>query len=718
MPWELAILAERVCMAENKVPLGGRLLLPFRPFVQFLFRPAPGVFFPADRFAKAWRKNAGFAKPWQNRETERAGTGKPFADPWQIRPVPAGFSFGLEPEIPPFFQAFSLILNYLPPLRAKSATARTAAFHAPVFRPPLPGIRPFLFLKIRPGTCTLPVAMKRTSLFPVVLAFAAALAAAAPAETGPRPLYFGDGDKIMVLVPHPGDESLAAAAVLQEAADLELPVQVVCFTAGAPDETLEPARRLPAPAPASPVAAMQAASTRRAEAEDAAAALALPDDSLLFLGYPASALLPLFLDTWRTSAPLVSPTRAAATPAAGVRSPRTPYLAPAALDDLAGAIRDFAPTHLFLPAAEDASPDHRALAALARVALWNLAAEGLSPSLYACPVHFPDWPRPFAPDPAAPQTLPDVYDDDLDPAAIRLAPFQLENKRAAIQSYETLRKTAAPWTDAFLRLTELYVPLAPLSLAESPELHLPALTSPRFRTPDDYLDAVAAPESLRTDLIEADATTAPSANAFLSRTVRLLPDALEITHAFARPPAWNLLLDVALYPWSPATPFADMPKLRIAATPEALQTVRDGTSTLADHGIVFSKPAPNAIRLRIPLALLRHPAKLLLSARILHDATIPLDTLPWLPLEGLAADDNPPPAAPATPAEPAPAWKEEPEPDFALPDFASYPEPEPEPAPAPAPPPPEKPAKKTNPPKKAPAPKPRPKTPADQIMAW
>ena len=66
-------------------------------------------------------------------------------------------------------------------------------------------------------------------------ALAAVLIAGTPARSSAadfEPLLLGDDERILVLAPHPSDETLAAGGLIQEATALEIPVRVCFFTMG------------------------------------------------------------------------------------------------------------------------------------------------------------------------------------------------------------------------------------------------------------------------------------------------------------------------------------------------------------------------------------------------------------------------------------------------------------------------------------------------------
>ena len=105
---------------------------------------------------------------------------------------------------------------------------------------------------------------------------------------------FQAGDRLLVVAPHPDDESLCCAGTIQQARTVGAEVFIVWLTSGdafefdaaLTERTLDPRS-----------AGLQRLGERRiGEARAAAQALAVPDDHLFFLGYPDGGLQRLLLD--------------------------------------------------------------------------------------------------------------------------------------------------------------------------------------------------------------------------------------------------------------------------------------------------------------------------------------------------------------------------------------------------------------------------------------
>lgn len=386
-------------------------------------------------------------------------------------------------------------------------------------------------------------------------ALAGALALSAPAAE--IPVDFGDGDRILVLSAHPGDEILSCAGLLQEANDLDLPVQVACLTAGEPDEFFSyfvPGRK-PRAEPLS--RQLRRLSERRNGALDAAAELGLADGSHVFCGYPSGGLATLWREVWRDAPGWVSPQKRAQTPAWDVRTPSAPFTAPAVLADVEGILRDFAPTHLFVPSPLEASDDHRAAYAFARAALLDLAREGISPRVYTFSTHAAGWPAARAEDASGPLDPPEGEADrmadmpELEVATVRLAPFQRDRARKARGELDVPPAALA----ARYAASDERFPAAP-EAAELPASES-AYGETRYGADEAFLSLAGATEDDLDARDEARALAEKAGNAFVALEAEDEGAATRVTLMLARPKAPGVEVRLFAYAACEGTPFAD-----------------------------------------------------------------------------------------------------------------------------------------------------------------
>ncbi len=200
----------------------------------------------------------------------------------------------------------------------------------------------------------------------------------------------------VVVAPHSDDEALAAAGLLQQAEAAGDRPHVLLVTGG-------DAFRLAAEAHFRKVrlsgAEMIAFGRHRlGESRAALAALGLPPDRLIFLGYPDQELHRLWLECWREREPCRSRyTETAAVPYTEARSPGSPYAGLALLRELTEVLRIVRPERVVYPHPNEAHVDHWALSNFIAAALEDLRRSDpawVPPAEWLYLVHRGDWPAP------------------------------------------------------------------------------------------------------------------------------------------------------------------------------------------------------------------------------------------------------------------------------------------------------------------------------------
>ncbi|UCH24883.1 MAG: PIG-L family deacetylase [Trueperaceae bacterium] len=173
---------------------------------------------------------------------------------------------------------------------------------------------------------------------------------------------FTTSDTVLIIAPHPDDETLAAGGQIQTALAAGAQVFVLFLTCGDGFEwnsmVLE---RTPLPSASE---MLKLGERRIDEALEAAAVLGLPLDNLIFLGYPDGGLMRLFLNHYIH--PYLSPyTRVNTVPYDRAHRFGAHYTGKNLERDLSDVITRIAPTIVYAPSPKDAHRDHRAAAYLA-----------------------------------------------------------------------------------------------------------------------------------------------------------------------------------------------------------------------------------------------------------------------------------------------------------------------------------------------------------------
>lgn len=293
--------------------------------------------------------------------------------------------------------------------------------------------------------------------------FAVAAAARHP-EPAPGPLAIGDRERLLVIAPHPDDETLGAAGLVQRVLARGGQADLVLVTAGDGNVggvVMETGLRQPPPANY-----VAYGERRVGEARAAARALGFADDAVDLLGFPDGGLLPLLSQHWRRAHPARSATTGASDPPyAFAVDPDVGYDGADLRDELVRVLERVQPTIIALPDPLDRHPDHRAAAVFALLAVdewvggrWPRRA---APRVLGYLVHWPDWPpgwNSLAPQPGdadgplhLPPTLPDRA---LATVTLELSPTEVATKRVALDAHVSQERAMGTFLAAFVRRSE------------------------------------------------------------------------------------------------------------------------------------------------------------------------------------------------------------------------------------------------------------------------
>lgn len=279
----------------------------------------------------------------------------------------------------------------------------------------------------------------------------------------------GPGARVLVLAPHPDDETLGCGGLMHRAVVAGADVYVALMTNGDASElaVIFGQRQLPI----CKRAYIRLGQARQQETLAAVAKLGVPPDHVYFLSYPNNGLAKLWQsEHWSYDQLYTSPTTGADHSPYGLSfTPHAPYCGEQVVRDLQALLRHVRPTHLFVTHPLDIHPDHWATAAFLRAALRGLGVgPGWWPAetrVYGYLIHWPRWPVPrlYAPRLALlppPDLLANTNDAWL---RLPLSDEDLLLKTAAIRQYRSQLPRHDRLLLAFSRPNELF---AELSTAE------------------------------------------------------------------------------------------------------------------------------------------------------------------------------------------------------------------------------------------------------------
>lgn len=267
---------------------------------------------------------------------------------------------------------------------------------------------------------------------------------------------FSKADRILIMAPHPDDESIGAGGVIQEALKAGAKVRVLYFTNGDHNELafIVYEKRIVF----RQGEFVHMGEVRRKEAISAMKSLGLTEEDLVFLGYPDFGTMEIFTKYWQTPRPFRDAlTRISEVPYQECFSPGASYTGESILNDIEKVIAGFKPTKIFVSHPSDLNRDHRALYLFTRIALWELESAVPEPGLFPYLIHAVDWPEPrgFHPDLVLepPQIL---RDSGIFWRELKLTEEEANVKNQAITFYKSQIEAAPPYLFSFARKNELF----------------------------------------------------------------------------------------------------------------------------------------------------------------------------------------------------------------------------------------------------------------------
>lgn len=291
---------------------------------------------------------------------------------------------------------------------------------------------------------------RRLSLPILALAACADVGAQTQPQSEPALPPLDAATRVLIVAPHPDDETLCCAGVMQRVARAGGSVSVVWLTSG--DAARMTLLLIEHTLLGDALKARALGERRMAEARAATALLGVRPAQQVFLGYPDGGLLAL-MSANRNSAYTSPTTGAAAVPYADAAAFRHSYTGASLERDLTDTVQRLRPTLILAPSPLDAHPDHRAAGLLASAVSAQL---GTMIAVRYWIVHGGEgWPSPRELSPGIPLD-PAPRAAQLLPLSFALTPAEEDGKLAALRAYATQMQVLAPFLLAFVRTNELF----------------------------------------------------------------------------------------------------------------------------------------------------------------------------------------------------------------------------------------------------------------------
>jgi LmbE family N-acetylglucosaminyl deacetylase len=302
------------------------------------------------------------------------------------------------------------------------------------------------------------------------LAGVALAALAAACARGPASLRIPGDARVLVVAPHPDDETLAVGGLIHRLARARVPVRVVFLTNGdGYPEAVSGTLRAPRPEAADYVAL---GALRQREAVAALRHLGVAGRHVRFLGFPDRGLAALWQGYW--ARPYESPyTRATRPPYRDTLDPRVDYEGRDLAGVLARLLGEFRPTLVVMPHPADTHADHAAASRFVVEGVERAQAAGwLPPDVrqLAYLVHYPSWPRLAGPS-ANRRLVPLAEVSDTAWTETELTPEEVGAKRAALAEYRSQLGVMRGFLRSFAGDNELLGVVDPQALARIAAQH-------------------------------------------------------------------------------------------------------------------------------------------------------------------------------------------------------------------------------------------------------
>jgi LmbE family N-acetylglucosaminyl deacetylase len=463
--------------------------------------------------------------------------------------------------------------------------------------------------------------MMRLRIIAAVIFFAAALPAVSYAtKDAPAPRAIVDirpstkNDRILIFAPHPDDETIGCAGIIQQALSQGAAVNVVYLTNGDSNELsfIVYEKRLTF----RKQEFIHMGEVRRNEAVAAMNSLGLDSKGLIFLGYPDFGCFGLFMSYWGDSRPYTSLlTRVRSVPYAEDFSFGAPYKGESVLRDLTAIIKKFRPTRIFVSHPADTNGDHKALYLFLQIALADVYKDSKpAPQVYPYLVHCVGWPTPRRYHPELPLYPPEKFlDSQINWVQYRLSAQQLEKKHQLVLRYKSQTESSGFYLLAFARQDELFGDYPDITLAlsgPSGAASPVALVGPSAIFTDNEVGPIAELD----ELLQGKGYV----------TYGIDGENLVVNIHEAKRVHRSVGVMLYLFGYRHDRAFSAMPKIRVMAKAKQCR-VFNGRKKINPGGITASFTR-NDVVFRLPLAVLGQPDFILSSMRM-YAGIVPVDTV-------------------------------------------------------------------------------------------
>lgn len=417
-------------------------------------------------------------------------------------------------------------------------------------------------------------------------------------------VVLSNDDRILIMAPHPDDESVATGGLIQNALEKGIPVHVVFLTYGDFNVwSYTVFEKIPMLTPGQ---ALNLGEIRHGEALNAIKKLGLSEEDITFLGYPDYGTSEILYYHWGESPPYTGIlTRKNSVPYSTALSPGSPYKGESIMADMKTVISEFNPTKIFVSHPDDHHPDHRAMFVFTTVSLWEMEK---NVEVYPYLVHYRQWPLPQGYYPTY-FLDPPSYDNGIVWKELPMNSGDTQTKFSGLKSHVTQYESNRKYLDSFIRTNEIY--------GNFEDIHLDVNST------DISLDKNEIEESPPLEFNDSQK------DAFVrieAQSAKIENEKLVLTYVLSKPLGEEIDVSIYVYGYRHDKKFSEMPKMNIEVGINSY-SVYDQKKLISKEGIEFKK-TPTEITVKIPLKKIGEPDKILFSARI-SKGLLSHDLMPW-----------------------------------------------------------------------------------------
>ena len=407
------------------------------------------------------------------------------------------------------------------------------------------------------------------------------------------------GERILILAPHPDDEAIGCAGLIQHALAQGARVRVGYLTNGDHNEIAFIVFKKDLILRRGEFIKM--GHIRRGEAIKAMQLLGIPEDDLIFGGYPDFGTFAMFSQYWQSKYPYKSLlTRISSVPYKDSPIFGKQYFPENVLTDLKRLLLSYKPDKIFVSHPADVNVDHKAFYLFLQVALADLHKDIPAPKVYSYLIHWRGWPLPRNYHPNLMLVPPGgIENEGLHWFSYALTPEELENKHKVILCYRSQTASSAFYLLSFARGNELF--------SDNPDINLFFPSGGKVKEGTWLVEKILDLLNFGNKRKQRDFEDAQGVfNSVNSLSYGVEGKNLLVYIKKANVSSYRrVATSVYLFGYSYKKPFAQMPKIKITTKFDQLK-IFNGTKLIEPQGVsvnVFKR----GVVLKVPLSVLGEP---------------------------------------------------------------------------------------------------------------